>query len=148
MGTVFSAGSAPKLYNEDPRPAGMRIEGVSWDGSRRWLRRDDNESVELQECGCKKIINVCWGYSKTGIITVLKSVARIRLVKTGTLVLVCVCNGELQSVYISDSAVLLVVTSWVYKCNQLNHPIQIRPNSLTTNTRDNMVRPKYCDCTF
>jgi hypothetical protein len=31
METVFSVGSAPRLYNEDRRPAGIIIEGVSWD---------------------------------------------------------------------------------------------------------------------
>jgi hypothetical protein len=42
---VVSVGSAPRLYNEDPRPAEGIIEGVS---------RDGIELVELQECGCER----------------------------------------------------------------------------------------------
>jgi hypothetical protein len=34
METVFSVGSPPRLYNEDPRPAEI-IEGVSGDGNQR-----------------------------------------------------------------------------------------------------------------
>jgi hypothetical protein len=33
--TVFSVGATPRLYNEDFRQLRDRIEGVSWDGSRR-----------------------------------------------------------------------------------------------------------------
>jgi hypothetical protein len=51
METEFSVESAPRLYNEDPRPAGRIIEGVSWDGSRRY---GSWELVELQECGYEK----------------------------------------------------------------------------------------------
>jgi hypothetical protein len=45
METVFSVGSAPRLYNEDPRPAANIIEGVSEDGSpkmieKRWQERN------------------------------------------------------------------------------------------------------------
>jgi hypothetical protein len=32
---VFSVGSAPRIYNEDYRPARIRIERVSEDGSRK-----------------------------------------------------------------------------------------------------------------
>jgi hypothetical protein len=49
METMFSVGSAPRLYNEDPRPA------------EEYLRKpletaveDGNELVELQVCGCEK----------------------------------------------------------------------------------------------
>jgi hypothetical protein len=58
MGTVFSVASAPRLYNGDCML--KIIEAIS-------LRRQ---------------AKVCCSYSVTGIITVLKSVARIRLVKT------------------------------------------------------------------
>jgi hypothetical protein len=51
-------------------------------------------SVDLQECGCEKRPYVCRSYSNTGIITVLKSVARIRAVKTKN-VGVFMCEGEL-----------------------------------------------------
>jgi hypothetical protein len=40
------------------------------------------EIVELQESGGKKKTYVCCSYSETGITTVLKSVARIRLEKS------------------------------------------------------------------
>jgi hypothetical protein len=43
MENMFSVGSAQRLYNDDSRPAGLIIEGVSWDGNRRWLRRNGNE---------------------------------------------------------------------------------------------------------
>jgi hypothetical protein len=40
--TVFSVASASRLYNEDPRPVGIIIEGVCWDGSwmieKRWRK--------------------------------------------------------------------------------------------------------------
>jgi hypothetical protein len=35
MQTVFSVGSAPKLYDVDPRQAERILEGVTLDGSRR-----------------------------------------------------------------------------------------------------------------
>jgi hypothetical protein len=53
MEMVFSVGSALRLYNDDPRSI-EAIEGVSGDGSRRRLRRDGNELVELQGCGLAK----------------------------------------------------------------------------------------------
>jgi hypothetical protein len=45
METVFSVGSILRLYNKDPRPAEIIIQGVSWDGSERWLRRDGSWDV-------------------------------------------------------------------------------------------------------
>jgi hypothetical protein len=42
-GNDVSCGSATRLYNEDPSPSLGIIEGVSWDRSRRWLRREGNE---------------------------------------------------------------------------------------------------------
>jgi hypothetical protein len=54
METVFSVGSVSTLHNEDPRPAERIIEGVSWDGNGKWLRRDGNELVALQKCGYEK----------------------------------------------------------------------------------------------
>jgi hypothetical protein len=43
METVFSVGSAPRLYNKDPRPAEGIIERLSLDGSgmieKRWQRK-------------------------------------------------------------------------------------------------------------
>jgi hypothetical protein len=39
---------------------------------------DDCEQMAIRELGCE---NVCCSYIETGIITLLKSVARIRLVK-------------------------------------------------------------------
>jgi hypothetical protein len=70
---VFSVASTPTLYNEDPKSA------------ERLLR----ESLEMarKELGCEKKTSTGCSYSESGITTVLKSVARIRLV--------CVCNGEL-----------------------------------------------------
>jgi hypothetical protein len=51
MEAVFSVGSTPRLYNEDPRPAEIIIEGASRVGNRRLLRRNGNGLVELQERG-------------------------------------------------------------------------------------------------
>jgi hypothetical protein len=60
----------------------VHIEGDSWDGSRRWLRGDGSE-FSRKSAAVKRRLHVCFSYSESGIITVLKSVARIRLVKTG-----------------------------------------------------------------
>jgi hypothetical protein len=63
LGNGVFCGPAPRLYNEDPRPAGIRIEGV---GSRRWLRRDGKKGImavkrRLHVC-CEAVINPLPGY--------------------------------------------------------------------------------------
>jgi hypothetical protein len=53
--------------------------------------------VARRELECAKKTYVCCSYSETGITNVLKSVARIRLVKskdTSVCVGLCVYNGE------------------------------------------------------
>jgi hypothetical protein len=56
MEMVFSVGSIPRLYNEDPVPAEDVTGGVFWDGRRRWLRRHGNELVETWKSACKEKI--------------------------------------------------------------------------------------------
>jgi hypothetical protein len=123
--TVLSVGSAPRLYNENPRLAGVIIGGVSRDGSRRWQRTDGNELVELQECGSEKTTSCAlqreW-YNYCVEIRCQDTISEDWEPQ-------CLYNGELLSVRISDCAVLIVVTSWMYKCNESNHPIQTPPNS-------------------
>jgi hypothetical protein len=71
---VFSVGSAPRLYNEDARPAEVMIEGS------RELVEDWQFSCEEKNCrsaAVKRKLYVCCSYSET-----YKSVARIRQVKT------------------------------------------------------------------
>jgi hypothetical protein len=52
-GNSVFCGFAPRLYNEDPRPAeGKIIEGVSWDGSRRWLSWDLKTSLWRKDMAC------------------------------------------------------------------------------------------------
>jgi hypothetical protein len=72
---VFSVGSAPRLYNEDPRPV------------EEYLRESLGKAVEEMATSCKSAavgrrLHVCCSYSETGITTVLKSVASIRLAET------------------------------------------------------------------
>jgi hypothetical protein len=43
---------------------------------------DDLEEMARKELGCERRLHGCCSYSETGIIPLLKSVARIRLVKT------------------------------------------------------------------
>jgi hypothetical protein len=46
--TANSVGFAARLCKEDPKPdEKIRIEEVSWDGSRRWLRRDGKKGIRL-----------------------------------------------------------------------------------------------------
>jgi hypothetical protein len=68
---VFSVGAAPRLYSEDLRQLELEL-SESGDGSRRRLRRNGKKGT-----GLSKEDFMC----ETGITTVLKSVARIRLVK-------------------------------------------------------------------
>jgi hypothetical protein len=89
METVSSVGSVPRLCNWNPRPGETESKEsletaveVDWT-EKRWQER--NQAV-------KRILNVCCSYTETGIITALKSVARIRQVKTTNR---NVCNGEL-----------------------------------------------------
>jgi hypothetical protein len=44
---VFSFGVDPRLYNDDYRPARVRIEGVSKVGGGRYLRREGKEGIRL-----------------------------------------------------------------------------------------------------
>jgi hypothetical protein len=75
METMFSVGSAPRLYNEDPWPAELEV-----NESHETTVEDDGEEmttslVEIWKSAREeKTLHV--------IITVLKSVARIQLVKT------------------------------------------------------------------
>jgi hypothetical protein len=79
---VFSVESAPRLYNGDPRPAEWELrESLETAVEDDWEEMPMS-SVEVQEYGCEKNLHVCRSYSQTGIITVLKSVTRIRLVKS------------------------------------------------------------------
>jgi hypothetical protein len=66
------------LRLQNPRPAEEWTEGISWDDSRRWLKRNGQKGVRLY----KEDFIMCCSYSETFIFTVLKSVARIRLIKT------------------------------------------------------------------
>jgi hypothetical protein len=83
---VVSVGAATRLYNRElTQAARIRIERVSGAGS--W-QNNGKKGIRLR----KEDFIVCCSYSETGITTVLKSVARIRLVKTESL---SMCNGEL-----------------------------------------------------
>jgi hypothetical protein len=67
METVFSVGSTPRLYNENPKPAGRIIEGVHSNGSRISSRGDGKELVDFQEFGRDRRLHVCCSYSGTDI---------------------------------------------------------------------------------
>jgi hypothetical protein len=103
-------GSIMRLYNEDL----MQLESeLSWVldlavAAENW---DSQQSRRLRimawkelDCAKKTSCVLQWQWD------CYKSIARIRLVKTEN-PSVCVCNGELKCVYISNSAALAVVTN-------------------------------------
>jgi hypothetical protein len=76
METVFSVGSAPGLYKEDPSPAKIELRESLQTAVEDDLEEMTTSSVECKSAAVKRRLHVCSSYSETGIITVLKSVAR------------------------------------------------------------------------
>jgi hypothetical protein len=74
---VFSVGAAPRIYTKDLTQLELEL-SESGDGSRKRLRSNGKKEI-----GLPKEDFIC----ETGVTTVLKYVARIRLVNT---TLVCV----------------------------------------------------------